>query len=68
MLCIVHGFLRDETASAAVSYALIVALVSFSLLASVQGLGSSVNDTISVASDEVTIVARCVEVGSNCKK
>ena len=62
------SFLSDESGSGAVEYSLIIALVALVISFSAGGLGVSLKNLFDPSTNEVEDVARCVEVGSNCKK
>jgi Flp pilus assembly pilin Flp len=64
----IRAFVKDETASAALSYGLLLALIALSVLVAVQGMGQSLDSTMTTASENVEQAERCVQVGSNCGK
>jgi len=59
---------RNEDGATAIEYGLIVAGIAIAILATVFALGNELNNVFNVIFTEVEPLARCVEVGSNCKK
>ena len=64
----IKRFLAEENGATAIEYGLIVALVGVALLTGVGAMGNSMFTVFNTSSDDVEEVARCVQVGSNCKK
>lgn len=67
-----HGLIRDfaddDSGATAIEYGLIAALVAVVLIGALRSLGDTMLGIFSSTSGDLEEVARCVEVGGNCKK
>ena len=59
---------KDERGATAIEYGLIAAGISIAIIASVFAIGDELSNLFSNVATALDPVARCVEVGSNCKK
>jgi pilus assembly protein Flp/PilA len=64
----IKRFLTEEDGATAIEYGLIVALVGGALITALGEMGNSLVAIYDLVAGDVEEAARCVEVGSNCKK